>query len=132
MKPRNLSEPKQREAFLRSLAAMSQVRVVRHRPTAAARGTLVVIGASTGGPPALERLVRALPGDFAPPVLVAQLVKSRALKAPGAQKARTESLRLISLREKGAAVYRPRRIRVHWGGRRTPDAPSYSSEPAQR
>ncbi|MGH7717667.1 MAG: chemotaxis-specific protein-glutamate methyltransferase CheB [Gemmatimonadaceae bacterium] len=69
--------------------AMSQVKVVRHRgargmtgarpPRApGARGgggserRLVAIGASTGGPAALRRILMDLPGDFGAPILVVQ------------------------------------------------------------
>jgi len=43
----------------------------RHPPRAAGKG-LVLVGASTGGPPALETLLTALPPSFAWPILVAQ------------------------------------------------------------
>lgn len=43
------------------------------RPASPARGDgLVLVGTSTGGPPALEALLTALPGDFPWPILVAQ------------------------------------------------------------
>lgn len=70
------------------LYIMSQVAVVRRRvvpgrepPEASAeptddgagfRPTVVGIAASTGGPPALAKLLGALPGDFALPILVVQ------------------------------------------------------------
>ncbi|HEY3081077.1 MAG TPA: chemotaxis-specific protein-glutamate methyltransferase CheB [Chloroflexota bacterium] len=41
-------------------------------PTAAWPAAVVAIGASTGGPPALQQILSALPADFAPPVLVVQ------------------------------------------------------------
>jgi two-component system chemotaxis response regulator CheB len=57
----------------------TQVRVPRRRAKlsdlsfAAATGEgLVVIGASTGGPPALELLLTSLPGTFSWPILIAQ------------------------------------------------------------
>lgn len=34
--------------------------------------SLVVLGSSTGGPPVLERILAAVPGDFAAPIVVAQ------------------------------------------------------------
>jgi two-component system chemotaxis response regulator CheB len=43
------------------------------RPASPARGDgLVLVGTSTGGPPALEALLTALPADFPWPILVAQ------------------------------------------------------------
>lgn len=72
----------------RLLRAASRIKVITHprgklRPVApteaeAAAGsravaiTLVVIGASTGGPQAVAQVLRALPQDFAPAVLVVQ------------------------------------------------------------
>ena len=41
-------------------------------PRAATGDGLVLVGTSTGGPPALEALLTALPGDFPWPILVAQ------------------------------------------------------------
>ncbi len=41
-------------------------------PVAATGDGLVLVGTSTGGPPALEALLTALPGDFPWPILVAQ------------------------------------------------------------
>jgi two-component system, chemotaxis family, protein-glutamate methylesterase/glutaminase len=70
-----------------TIKAMSQVKVVRRwrssppsgigsRPgravSARSRGRVVAIAASTGGPPALQRLLSGLPPEFAAPVLVVQ------------------------------------------------------------
>ncbi|MFC7736835.1 chemotaxis-specific protein-glutamate methyltransferase CheB [Roseomonas sp. GCM10028921] len=72
------------EAICTQLYIMSQVPVIRRRPSAlavprpapalpgATRPSLVGIAASTGGPPALARVLGALPSDFAVPVLVVQ------------------------------------------------------------
>jgi two-component system chemotaxis response regulator CheB len=52
------------------------VPIATRRPVAPDRATdlsgLLLIGASTGGPPALEAVISSLPDDFAWPVLVAQ------------------------------------------------------------
>lgn len=71
-----------------TVKAMSQVKVIRHwrdspailppppTPFPAARkdirGRIVAIGASTGGPAALQLLLAALPRDFAVPILIVQ------------------------------------------------------------
>jgi two-component system, chemotaxis family, protein-glutamate methylesterase/glutaminase len=70
-----------------TIKAMSQVKVVRRwrsspppgigsRPdrafSARSKGRVVAIAASTGGPPALQRLLSGLPPEFSPPVLVVQ------------------------------------------------------------
>ena len=78
------------EALRRGVRVASRVRVITHprgrlrtrsvgqSATAAARAQaeatvdLVAIGASTGGPQALAHLLGALPGDFAPAVVVVQ------------------------------------------------------------
>jgi two-component system chemotaxis response regulator CheB len=73
--------------LLNTLKSMAQVRVVRRRGTGplaspapsgsgSAAGTprleLVAIGASTGGPQALQEILTRLPAAFAPPVVVVQ------------------------------------------------------------
>lgn len=68
--------------LLNTLALMSEVKVVRRRaprrvapplPAPPPRGLRVVaIGASTGGPPALLELLRALGPDFPAPILIVQ------------------------------------------------------------
>lgn len=66
--------------WLQTLVAMAEVRVVTRRLSdvagrgAAAPGRIrmVVIGASTGGPIALQQILAALPGDFPVPLLVVQ------------------------------------------------------------
>lgn len=75
---------KQRIEYVRMLHYMSKVKVIRRRQTASTvpmqqiasssspRVDLVVLGASTGGPGALGRILSALPEDFPVPVLVVQ------------------------------------------------------------
>jgi two-component system chemotaxis response regulator CheB len=70
------------QRLIATLKAMAQVKVVRHwrygtrphaKPTAMSRRTSVVaIATSTGGPAALQRLFKDLPGDFGVPILVVQ------------------------------------------------------------
>jgi two-component system chemotaxis response regulator CheB len=72
------------DELVRTVKLMSEVKVVRRRP---ARGTpgqpavsvpartpvrVVAIGASTGGPLAIQALLQALPKDFPVPVLIVQ------------------------------------------------------------
>jgi two-component system, chemotaxis family, protein-glutamate methylesterase/glutaminase len=89
-KPGHVRAPgfdEERARFLATVKAMSQVRVVRRwpdrgSPTAAVRaraarpsnGTprLIAIGASTGGPAAVRRILGDLPNDLPVPVLVVQ------------------------------------------------------------
>lgn len=54
----------------RAVAPVSRPLV--RRPTPSARGGLVLIGVSTGGPPALDMVLSSLPEDFPWPILVAQ------------------------------------------------------------
>jgi two-component system chemotaxis response regulator CheB len=76
---------RQAAELTRTLQAMAGLRLVtrRHaapaRPAAPAperraraRGEVVAIGASTGGPAALGQILRALPADFPAPILVVQ------------------------------------------------------------
>lgn len=72
--------------FLTMVKAMSQVKVVRRwaprargapwaatpRAVPAAPPRVIAIAASTGGPAALERILRELPGDFPIPIVVVQ------------------------------------------------------------
>jgi two-component system chemotaxis response regulator CheB len=85
-KPRGPADPDfdvQSERLVQTVKTMAQVRVVRrlldrppggHPPVRArrARGRVVAIAASTGGPAALARILGSLPMDFAAPVLVVQ------------------------------------------------------------
>lgn len=78
---------RQADELLQSIRLMSEVKVVRRWPKRSAhpvvevppkaseggrRVDLVGIGASTGGPPALQTLLAALPADFPVPLLVVQ------------------------------------------------------------
>ncbi|MHB8876682.1 MAG: chemotaxis protein CheB [Myxococcaceae bacterium] len=81
-RPREGDPEAQVSSLVRSVRAASVVRVVRRRPAGVARspspseapssGTLVAIGASTGGPPALAQVLGALPEGFPAPILVVQ------------------------------------------------------------
>lgn len=89
-KPVSIAHPdfrRQADELLQSIRLMSEVKVVRRWPKrqvpppvdAVSRGPgvggrieMVGIGASTGGPPALQTLLAALPADFPVPVLVVQ------------------------------------------------------------
>jgi two-component system chemotaxis response regulator CheB len=87
-KPVSVAHPEfeqQAAEMLQTLRLMAEVKVVRRWPKKraaspvppAARGAtsrveVVGIGASTGGPPALQALLTAFPADFAAPILVVQ------------------------------------------------------------
>ncbi len=65
--------------FVRTVKAMAEVRVVRRWPASrkplpvpSEPPVLVAIGASTGGPEALHRILSALPADFPLPILIVQ------------------------------------------------------------
>lgn len=83
------AEASREAASLReTVKAMAAVKVVRHRVRFSAdkdalpppdghrakpiRARVLAIAASTGGPAALERILAALPGDFALPILIVQ------------------------------------------------------------
>ena len=78
-----------KRVLIRHVKAMSQVRLVRRRPQAPRRERfslapagairhetpevkVVAIGASTGGPAVIQRILAALPRDFPAPVLIVQ------------------------------------------------------------
>lgn len=76
-----------RGRLVRAVKAMSEVKVVRRMPEARLRrrsrlpkavfrsgeaGRVVLLGSSTGGPAALEKILSQLPGKFPAPVLVVQ------------------------------------------------------------
>jgi two-component system, chemotaxis family, protein-glutamate methylesterase/glutaminase len=94
-KPRGMGHPDHDEMarkLIQTVKLMSEVKVVRRwarsqagktavpsgaapagdPPRAASRPRLVAIGASTGGPPVLQTILKALPGDFPVPLLVVQ------------------------------------------------------------
>lgn len=79
----------QAKRFVDTVKSMSQVKVVRRWPRAreeplsarsvpvlGVRPRIVAIGASTGGPAALARILCDLPGDFAVPILVVQHISN--------------------------------------------------------
>jgi two-component system, chemotaxis family, protein-glutamate methylesterase/glutaminase len=88
--PQSPAFPEQRQRLVSMVKAMAQVKVVRRwssghmrrvtpsnveRMTGempSARSRIVAIGASTGGPAAVQRLLRALPPTFRAPVLLVQ------------------------------------------------------------
>jgi two-component system, chemotaxis family, protein-glutamate methylesterase/glutaminase len=88
--PGESTSPGEVAAFLQTVRSMAEVRVVRRRPARSApdrrpapapskgalaarrRLDLIVIGASTGGPQALQNLLSALPRPLTLPVLVVQ------------------------------------------------------------
>jgi two-component system chemotaxis response regulator CheB len=79
------------EQLLRTLKAMADVKVVRRwgprrreppeRPALARRLRAVAIGASTGGPAALLRILEALPADCPVPILVVQHIAAGFIEA---------------------------------------------------
>ncbi len=92
-KPGGISSPEfeaSARQFLQSVKAMSQVKVVRRwsdrmkgeRPSAPrlaggpARGRIVAVAASTGGPAALHQILTSMPGDFCAPILVVQHISA--------------------------------------------------------
>ncbi len=75
--------------LLRTVTLMSEVKVIKrwpkawrhtavprpvekHRARVEANVKIIAIGASTGGPPVLQTILAALPGDFPAPVLIVQ------------------------------------------------------------
>ncbi len=70
----DLTQLKARTQLLDHLKAMSAVRVVRRRrPGSPQRAIkLVLVGSSTGGPPAVRTLLETLPAHFPAPIVVAQ------------------------------------------------------------
>ena len=89
-KPESPSSPgfdRERLQFIRTLKAMAEVKVVRHRQpppyaavasersgraTDAEPARIVTVAASTGGPAALQTLLSRLPGAFPAPIAVVQ------------------------------------------------------------
>lgn len=98
-KPRGLADPDaeaQAAALIRTVKLMSEVKVVRrwNRPaarsaarsavggepmpssTAARDAAIVAIGASTGGPPVISKILSGLPSGFPLPILVVQHISA--------------------------------------------------------
>lgn len=92
-KPQGIGHPDYKKSaanLISTVKLMAEIKVVRRwkrkaRPQPALRGALpfgpdfrpvaveiVAIGASTGGPPVIERILAELPKDFGPPVLIVQ------------------------------------------------------------
>lgn len=84
-KPPGLGDPRQAEAvreLLETLRLMAEVKVVRRwppresapraKPSDGDHVSVMAVGASTGGPPVLAEILRALPRDFGAPILVVQ------------------------------------------------------------
>lgn len=80
-KPKDLGQASARSQLVSALRAMAAVKVVRRRtpsadraPAARRSGRMhqLVIGASTGGPPALCEVLRHLPRSFPAPIFIAQ------------------------------------------------------------
>ena len=87
LRPPGIGQPGHEAAareLVQTVKLMSEIKVIRRiRPAARAGGAapaapgpaeiqLVAIGASTGGPPALHKILSALPRDLAAPVLIVQ------------------------------------------------------------
>lgn len=76
-----------RRRFLAALFALSQIHVVTRRPVSAVPGlspglfrpkkdlALLALGASTGGPPVLAEVLKALPKPFFAPIVVVQHIE---------------------------------------------------------
>lgn len=79
-KPKDVGHKVNRDKLVAALRTMAGIKVVRRRtpgarPQASSTTTavqLVVIGSSTGGPPALCEVLRHLPRDFPAPIVIAQ------------------------------------------------------------
>lgn len=75
-KPKDVRSPATRQRLVSTLRAMASVKVVRRRVARPSPKVsvvrLVVIGASTGGPPALRQVLSHLGPTFPAPVVIAQ------------------------------------------------------------
>jgi len=110
-RPRGIGHPDQKSMvanLIQTVKLMSEVRVVRRwsrRPASAGHGLiapthtdlqrspairLIAIGASTGGPPVLQKILSTLPSDLAVPVLIVQHI------SPGFSEGFAEWLRQTS------------------------------------
>lgn len=71
----DLTLPRARALLLDHVSAMAAVKVVRRRRAGGTPGRalkLVLVGSSTGGPPAVRTLLETLPKHFPAPIVVAQ------------------------------------------------------------
>ncbi len=96
--------------------APTRVPAARPRPRPApARRELVVIGSSTGGPVALQRVLRALPAGFAAPVVVVQHMPA-SFTGPFAE--RLDRISALEVREaRDREPLAPGRVALAPGGR---------------
>ena len=101
------------------LAKIRSVRLLRREPAPRAGSRLprrlVVIGASTGGPAALARLLSSLPGDLPAALAVAQHMPERFTRAFAERLDRSSALRIAEA-EPGAEL-RPGTVAIAAGGR---------------
>ena len=79
-----------------SIARPARTREAQVEPARAVGDGVVVVGSSTGGPPALEALLVGLPGDFPWPIVVAQHMPAT---FTGALARRLDSLSALSVVE---------------------------------
>lgn len=108
----------QRDELIRMTKAMARVKVVRrwgaphdrsrtptgaraveHTPAPPATVRLVAIGCSTGGPAALQRILAALPSDFAAPIAVVQHMALGFLDGMASWLNGSSSLRVMVVRD---------------------------------
>ncbi len=107
----DLTVPRARTLLLDHLSAMSAVRVVRRRrPGGPPRALkLVLVGSSTGGPPAVRTLLETLPAHFPAPIVVAQHLANgfAAGLAQWLSECTALSVKLVTTRESltGGTVY---------------------------
>lgn len=82
-RPKLLGQKEQIVEFIKTIKAMSQVKVIRRaskqkktenlgKDIMPKKIDIVAIGASTGGPPVIQTILKALPADFSIPIVVVQ------------------------------------------------------------
>ncbi len=101
----------------RRLLAPAGAARMRPQPLLPARLDLVCIGSSTGGPPVVERLLKAVPADFPAPIVVAQHMPEVFTKSM-AERLGTICKVPVTHLAQGAALA-PGRIHVCPGGQNT-------------
>jgi two-component system chemotaxis response regulator CheB len=106
------------EELRRTVKSMAQVRVIRRwapdrlkrslvrLPQPAARPQIVAIGASTGGPQALQEILTQIPAGFPLPILVVQHIAS-GFEAPLVDWLTSQCALPVQLAESGQALGRP-------------------------